>query len=393
MRLVIDARMLGRSGIGVYLTNVLPMVCERCAPLDPWILCSPGAQISNGIAPPHRRIAWNARPLTRDEWIRPPVPAGDVLWWAPHFNVPLRFSGPLVVTLHDLMPLVENTGIVARFAVRHWTSRIRRLALRVLCVSEFTRRHAVEIANIDPARTIVIPLGARQPGADAMKSTDVPASGNGPRIGARDRSPEITTSAARSTAAATPYVLFVGIVQPHKNLGRLLRAFEQIASMVPHRLVVVGRHRDLRRIDRDAIEQMARIGPRVEWREDVSDSELRILLTGADLLVQPSTFEGFGLPPLEAMACGTPVLAARAGALPEVCGDAARYCDPTSVEDIAENLTALLLDAGKRTTLAEAGRRRASGFTWARCAERTADAILDAADGSSLLDTRSTAKG
>src|SRR4029079_3729589 len=107
---------------------------------------------------------------------------------------------------------------------------------------------------------------------------------------------------------------------------------------------------------------------------------LAALMCDADVLVQPSLAEGFGLPPLEAMAAGTPVLAARAGALPEVCGDAARYCDPRSERDIAEKLLELLSDAALRARLAAAGRARAASYTWERCAQGTAQAILEAAE-------------
>jgi glycosyltransferase involved in cell wall biosynthesis len=357
-RLVIDARMLGYSGIGAYLTNVLPGVLSRCAALDPSVIVLPGRSPSIDAVPPRSLVTWNAKPLTLEELSKPPVPRGTILWWAPHFNVPLRCSAPLIVTLHDLLPLVDpRTSPIRKAAVKTWLTRIRSKALRVICVSEFTRRHATEIAGINAKITSVIPLGVR-------------------------------VAPCRSTASEAPYLLVVGLLKPHKNLGALARAFERIASRIPHRLVIVGKQQGLRDVDRDALSAMARLGPRVEFHEHVSDQLLWNLLCGADMLVQPSLFEGFGLPPLEAMSAGTPVLAARAGALPEVCGDAAWYCDPTSEDDIAAQILELAGNPALRSRLGAAGRRRAAEFSWARCADSTADVILHAAEALHVVGIR-----
>jgi len=219
-----------------------------------------------------------------------------------------------------------------------------------MCVSEFTRQEAIRIAGMDRARMDVIPLGV-------------------------DRA---WTPRAPTMNSGTPYVIFVGLVKAHKNLLGLLRAFESIAHVVPHRLVVVGRHSGLREVDDAAIDLARRLSPRVELRADVAQRELVELVAGADLLVKPSFYEGFGLPPLEAMAAGTPVLASRAGAIPEVCGDAARYCDPHSSADIARQMVEILGDCALRTKMLELGLVRAKAFTWERCAQATSDVVLAA---------------
>jgi glycosyltransferase involved in cell wall biosynthesis len=352
LQLVVDARMLGYSGIGTYIANVLPGVLRHCSALDPIVVMARQSAGTVCEAPTidSRIVTWDARPLSWRELTVPPIPRGEVLWWAPHFNVPLRLRVPLVVTLHDLLPVVQpRTRRIARVALAFWLARIRRHALHVICVSEFTRRHVTELAGVEKSRTSVIPLGVR-------------------------------SSPCAHAGSAVPYLLFVGMLKPHKNLAGLLRAFARIADRIPHRLVVVGKQRGLRGVDRAAIRIASTLGSRVEFLEDVADSELAVLICGADLLIQPSFFEGFGLPPLEAMAAGTPVLVARAGALPEVCGDAAWYCDPDSVADIAFRILELLNDPSLRARLGASGRARAAQFTWERCAAGTSRVLLAAAE-------------
>jgi glycosyltransferase involved in cell wall biosynthesis len=148
-----------------------------------------------------------------------------------------------------------------------------------------------------------------------------------------------------------------------------------VKTRIPHRLVLVARHEGLRHVDRDALRLLRTLGDRVALVSDLPLAELIACVGAAEFVAIPSLHEGFGLPALEAMAAGTPVLAGRAGALPEVCGDAAEYCDPRSVEDIARGLLSLASDPPLRARLAAAGRLRASIFTWDRCAETTAKAL------------------
>jgi len=357
VRLVIDARMLDYSGIGTYLANVLPRVLSRCLALNPVLLALPGELAhATAIAQTSAEVReWAAAPLSVAEWRPPPAGAAGDLWWAPHFNVPLWPRLPLVVTLHDLLPLSAGAGrwpLHTRLAVRAWLRAVRRRARRVICVSEFTQRQAIELGHLDAATTSVIPLGV---------------------------DPGWAAGASQRAAGAPPYLLFVGLVKPHKNLRGLLSAFESIASMIPHRLIVVGRHTGLRGVDAAALAAAERLAPRVELLENVPQQQLADLVAGADLLVQPSFHEGFGLPPLEAMAAGTPVLAARAGALPEVCGDAALYCDPASAADIGRRILEAVGDEALRKRLRERGLARARTHTWDACAEATAEVLLGAA--------------
>jgi glycosyltransferase involved in cell wall biosynthesis len=356
-RLLIDARMVGHSGIGTYLAELLPRILPGVGEWRPVLFTGvPQREEVQRLAGGHARVqTWRVPPLSLVDLVSSPPGAapGDVLW-TPHFNVPLRGSLPLAVTLHDLLPLTvpDLAGHGRKWPVRAWLGAIRRRARTVLCVSEFTRAEALRHGRLQPSRVHVTKLGADPAWAAA--------------------------GAANRAAAATPTMIFVGLLKPHKNALRLLRAFARVRDRIPHRLVMVARHRNVRNVDQGALDLAATLGDRVELVEDVPFAELVQRVASAQFAVQPSLHEGFGLPALEAMAAGVPVLAGRAGALPEVCGDAAVYCNPESEDEIARSLLLLANDATLRARLTAAGRARAQQFSWDACAQAT-QAALDAA--------------
>ena len=258
---------------------------------------------------------------------------------APNCFLPLRRPCPGVVTVHDLAfeafpdDFSRLTGLKFRTIAR----RAVRSAERVLCVSEFTRREVCERYGASRDRTRVVPLAAAMPAGAAD-----PPSGR--------------------------YVLAVGDLRPRRNLPRLAAAFRQLhADGLPHRLVLAGHDYGVA----DAARAAAGDAP-VEVTGYVEDERLDALVRGAELLVHPSLYEGFGLPMLEAMARGTPVAAARASALPETAGDAAAFFDPRDPADIAATIRRVLEDTALRDELIERGRRRAASFSWAETATGTA---------------------
>jgi alpha-1,3-rhamnosyl/mannosyltransferase len=203
----------------------------------------------------------------------------------------------------------------------------------------------------------------------------------------RDRivvTPEgVRPSALRSGTPATgpdrrSYLLFTGTREPRKNLDRLLRAFAQVGDLDLD-LVVAGPagwgSGDLR-----ARTVELGLAGRVEFPGYLGDEDLAALLAGARAFVFPSLYEGFGLPPLEAMAAGVPVVAARAGALPEVLGDAPFWCDPLDVESIAAAIRAAVTDDGLRARAVAAGHARAAGYDWAETARLTLGAYERASE-------------
>jgi glycosyltransferase involved in cell wall biosynthesis len=165
-----------------------------------------------------------------------------------------------------------------------------------------------------------------------------------------------------------PYLLVVGDLRPRRNLVRLATAFRALhGEGLPHRLVLAGHDAG----EASAVRSTAGDAP-VEITGYVTDERLDALIRGADLLVHPSLYEGFGLPMLEAMARGTPVAAARAGALRETAGDAAAFFDPCEPDDIATTIRRALGDDALRADLIRRGGDRAASFSWAATAERTA---------------------
>jgi glycosyltransferase involved in cell wall biosynthesis len=238
------------------------------------------------------------------------------------FRGPLRARVPFTVTLHDLA-LVRHPDLFPRW--HRWTGRaaigpVARTADRVLAVSEFTKREAVELLRLDPERVTVI--------GNAVE----------PRFSPSDN------------LSQGEYVLAVGTLEPRKNLGRVAEA----AARAGVELRVVG----------------ARGWGGVEtsgWLGEVDDDRLVELYSGARALVYPSLYEGFGIPVLEAMACGTPVVTSRGGATEEVAGDAAVLVDPLDVDAIA---TGIAEADARRDELRALGLARASEFTWAGVADR-----------------------
>jgi len=265
--------------------------------------------------------------------------SGADLVHAPNCFLPLRRPCPGVVTIHDLAFEAHPEDFSRRtgWKYRTFAPRAARSAERVICVSEHTRGDVCERYGVDHARTRVVYSAPCLAGSD-----EEPPPG--------------------------PYLLAVGDLRRKKNLLRLVRAFRALrAEGLPHRLVLAG-------LDLGAGERVrAEAGQApVELTGYVSDARLDALIRGADLLVYPSLYEGFGLAIVEAMARGCPVAAANTTSLPEAGGEAAAYFDPLDEEDMAAAIRAVTEDRGRRTEMVERGRARAAELSWERTARETA---------------------
>jgi glycosyltransferase involved in cell wall biosynthesis len=279
------------------------------------------------------------------------------------YAAPLTSAAASVVTVHDVSFVRHpewftlRDRVVLNAGVR---ASVRRAA-RVLVPSGHARDELCALLGVPPERVLVTPEGVDRRFAAP--------NGAGP-------STADTDTFFRRLGVRRPYVLALGNLQPRKNLSRLIQAWTLLVGEgadADHRLVVAGGFRG-RHDGAPARAVAAGIGDRVIFPGFIPLADLPALYAGASLFVFPTLYEGFGLPALEAMACGTPVACSRTTSLPEVTGDAAALFDPADPRDIAAVIGALLSDPELLATLRARGLRRAHAATWRACAELTAAA-------------------
>ncbi len=271
------------------------------------------------------------------------------------YTLPPALRCRRVVTVHDISyKLFPDTfsprdRLLLSLAVPLSLAR----ADRVITVSESARRDILRHYRLDGRKVVAIPEAAEEHFRPVWGRAELD------RVRARYRLPD-------------RYILAVGNLQPRKNLRRLIEAFARLkgAGTIPHGLVLVGRSR-WRGLDvLDAVKAFG-LADEMVLTGYVPDADLPTLYSAAEVFVYPSLYEGFGLPPLEAMVCGTPVIASATSSLPEVVGDAAVLIDPTDVGDLTTALTRVLSDAALRQRLSTAGVARAARFSWDDTARRT----------------------
>ena len=351
------------TGAGVYVARVLAELAARddleleafCAPSSAGALAAPGLRLRPvrlaGAGRP-ARIAWTQ--LLAGRAARR---AGAGLLHGVHYELPLRSRLPQVVTVHDLTLLTHPEWHEAS-KVRYFGWAMRRAvasATRVLCVSATTAADLTERLGVPGDRVDVTPLGT-------------------------DLRPATWASVAevrRRLGLDGPYLLGLGTVEPRKDLPTLVRAFAALAAELPHRLVLAGLA-GWGAGELEAAVAASGVADRILVTGYVADADKAALLTGADVFAYPSRYEGFGLPVLEAMACGTPVVTTTGGSLPEVAGDAATLIDPGDEDALAAAIAKLATDLAARQDAAARGLARAATFTWKRCADLTATAYARA---------------
>jgi glycosyltransferase involved in cell wall biosynthesis len=323
-----DARWIGNHGIGRFageVKSLLPNLVEFQRERRPWHPMDP---VLLGME------LWQMRPK---------------LFFSPGYNSPIGWPKPFVFTLHDLNHLCvqDNSNALKRAYYKYVIRPACHRAAFVLTVSEYSKREITAWAKIKEEKIINV--------------------GNGVGL------PFATTG--RKHEPGYPYLLYVGSRKPHKNLPRLLEAYSRSGVRRDVRLVLSGNP------DQQMSGEINRLGlsGNVVFLKLDTERDLSDVYRGALAFVFPSLYEGFGLPPLEAMACGIPVLTSNLCSLPEVVGDAGLLVDPLDVEAIAEGIRGLVQDSHLRAELRQNGLLRAKEYSWEKTACRIREVLQLAA--------------
>lgn len=333
-----DARWVGNHGIGRFageLQKLLPQLTPFWArrppfhPFDPVLL---------GL----------------DLWRKKPK-----LFFSPGYNPPVGWPGPFIFTLHDLnhLRVPENSSALKRAYYRYVIRPACHKARCVLTVSDYSKREIAEWAHLNEDQIFNV--------------------GNG--VGS------VFVPSGERYDPGYPYLLYVGSHKSHKNLRRLLQAYSASGVRRDVRLIISGQP------DQQLAVEIQRLDLQSEvfFKDLATDEELSVVYRGAVAFVFPSLYEGFGLPPVEAMACGVPVLTSNVCSLPEVVGDAAVFVNPLNVEQIADGIRELVQNSGQRKELREKGLLRAKHYSWNETARRTQLALHLASSNACAYPERS----
>ena len=380
MRIGIDARKLHDFGIGTYIRNLLRQLARLDDNTEFVLLCRPGdAAALTSLGENFRPVPETSGNYSVAEQVTIPLALkreGVSLFHAPHYVLPPLVTCPSVVTIHDCIHLMFPQYLPNRLALTYARTSISmaaRRATRVLTVSESSKRDILRFVDVDPDKIDVI-----------YNAYDE-------RFGVEPREEDVVRVRERFQLH-DPFVLYAGNVKPHKNLERLIDAFQVVRKrgIDNLKLVLIGddisKYAALRRaVHRHQLHQ------HVRFLGFVPEATLAVMYRLARVFVFPSLYEGFGLPPLEAMASGTPVVTSNLSSLPEVTGDAAMLVDPYDPEAIADGIYRVLTDDALSASMRAKGLARASQFSWEQSVRRVHDIYQKALDRPALAADSVTA--
>ena len=346
MHIAVDTRMIRSSGIGTFLRNILQRIVSA-RPDWNFFLLGNTVELREIDALQKKHVAMidcRAPIYSIREQLELPLktPSNIEVFWSPHFNVPIFYNGALVSTIHDVAHLAVP-GITDTMAKKLYADFMYRMAVKksakVTCVSKFTMH---EVAKY---------IGAK---ADHMRLIYNAADTSWFQIKAGKPMHE------------RPYFIYVGNIKPHKNLRRLILAYKDAAADLREDLILVGKKDGFIGGD-DGIEDLLQgLEERIHFTGYVSDTDLQQYIVQSEGLVLLSLYEGFGLPPLEAMAAGKKALVSDIPVFHEVYGDCVMYCDPYGVQAIAKSLRTFAKTSFDERRL----REKAAAYSWERTAQK-----------------------
>jgi glycosyltransferase involved in cell wall biosynthesis len=360
VKVAIDARKIHDFGIGTYIRNLLKHIARIDREAEYVLLCHPrDLGVAAELGPNFRAVLepspnYSLREQIHVPWVlrreRPDV------FHAPHYVLPPAVRSPSVVTIHDTIHLtfpqyLPNRAAHAYARASMWAAARR--SDRILTVSEASKRDILHHFKVPAEKVVVVYNGIDERFSREPAATDVARVRERYQLDGR-------------------FVLYVGNIKPHKNLVRLIEAFHALrrAELADLKLLIIGDEISKLPALRRAV-HVHKLHKHVRFLGYLPDEMLAILYRLASVFVFPSLYEGFGLPPLEAMASGTPVVTSNVSSLPEVTGGAAVLVDPYSVPSIVEGMRRVLSDPVLAAEMRRKGLVRAREFSWERAAART----------------------
>lgn len=349
----IDVRFINNSGIGRYIKSIVPLL-PKYLNVKINLLKNHGTHLNDSL---HGENFCNTNIYssyyTLFEQVEIPLKLvhNSTLLWTPHYNFPCLRGGINVVTVHDLahLALQDRLGSpLKNFYARTMFKMLSKKVDKVICVSNFTRNELIKYTDINPDKIEVIYNGLEDYWFNIKK----------------EKAPE-----------PSPFLLYVGNIKPHKNLKTLVKSFLQVIEKIPHNLILVGKREGFITGDSEINDLVNEAPERIKFTGYISDKKLQQYYAYAAAMIFPSSYEGFGYPPLEAMACGTPVIASNTASMPEICEDAAYYFEPHDIDELSFKIENLLLDNELTENFISKGYRQAKKYTIEECVQKTARVI------------------
>lgn len=364
MKIGIDVRMINYSGIGRYIRNILKYLLQKDKGRE-YILYGRINEVRNRFPTTEAIIYQTEYEIYKlvEQFRMPFKIEGVDVFHSPHYNFPILYKDKMIVTVHDIIHYLYPRELRTRLGKvysRFMLNKVKAKASRVLTISQSTKDDLVKYFNFKPEKIEVTYIGVDS-------------------IFKKVNEPEAIDNLKRKLKIRGPLLLFIGLNKYHKNIQTLLESVKILKQKKrDFTLVLGGIKTNSRNIEITANEMG--ISDRIRILSYMDDTTMLYLYNAADIFILPSFYEGFGLPPLEAMACGTPVIVSNCSSLPEVVDDAGILIDPREPEEIVAGVEKILDDSEFREDLISRGFDQVRKFSWEEAAERIYKIYEEVAD-------------